>query len=144
MLDLQFVLKKTSNYILSGHNNLELNSLYLKLDKDLSLLVDDCLKDNSELQTIYVKCMFDFMLIACKQKWQHLVIVETPDLNNNFSSVARIFLTLKEFILNSLFKHRQQDFLHAWRLFLAIGINKYQLNQDELQKSFEKFVSKLT
>lgn len=143
MLDLQFILKKTNDYILSGHSNLELNELYLKLDKDLSLLYDCSLKKNLDIQTVYVKCMFDFMLIACKQKWQHLVVVDIPDLKNNFLSFSRIFLTLKEFILNSLFKHRQQDFLHAWRLFLSIGINKYQLHQNELQISFEKLINEL-
>ena len=129
---------------------------YLNLDVALSelMLATDSLNVNVPhsavdqpqdilVTNLYATAFCSFLLVSLKQQWTHLMVLEDEDLNQ-FSRfpqrrLAHQFVGIKTMLLNSYHQKRQDDFSHAWRSFLKLGLNELKLTQEEIDDAV-KFV----
>lgn len=94
------------------------------------------------LLTEYTDAMDFFFLVAAKKTWTHLIMLTEEDLTALATSRPakdpdQQYLILKRMVFNSHFEHRQEDFRHAWRLFLKWGFVDFGFSQDEIQAAYE-------
>lgn len=103
---------------------------------------DDGQTPKETLLTEYTDAMDFFFLVAAKKTWTHLIMLTEEDLTTLEQSRAakdpdQQYLILKRMLFNSHFAHRQEDFRHAWRLFLKWGLVDFGFSQDEMQAAYE-------
>lgn len=94
------------------------------------------------LLTEYTDAMDFFFLVAAKKTWTHLIMTTEEDLaglekSRPAKDLDQQYLILKRMVFNSHFAHRQEDFRHAWRLFLKWGFVDFGFSQDEIQAAYE-------
>lgn len=94
------------------------------------------------LLTEYTDAMDFFFLVAAKKTWTHLIMITEEDLTGLEKSrpakdLDQQYLILKRMVFNSHFSHRQEDFRHAWRLFLKWGFVDFGFSQDEIQAAYK-------
>lgn len=94
------------------------------------------------LLTEYTDAMDFFFLVAAKKTWTQLIMLTEEDLTTLEQSRPandpdQQYLILKRMVFNSHFSHRQEDFRHAWRLFLKWGFVDFGFSQDEIQAAYE-------
>ncbi|GEO73402.1 dUTPase [Levilactobacillus namurensis DSM 19117] len=94
------------------------------------------------LLTEYTDALDFFLLVAAKKTWTHLIMLTEEDLTGLAQSRPakdpdQQYLILKRMLFNSHFAHRQDDFRHAWRLFLKWGMVDFGFSQDQIQAAYE-------
>ncbi|MGP4115810.1 dUTP diphosphatase [Levilactobacillus zymae] len=94
------------------------------------------------LLTEYMDALDFFLLVAAKKTWTHLVMLTEEDLmtlekSRPAKDLDQQYLILKRMLFNSHFDHRQDDYRHAWRLFLKWGFVDLGFSQDEIQAAYE-------
>ena len=94
------------------------------------------------LLTEYTDAMDFFFLVSAKKTWTHLIMLKEEDLTTLEKSrpdkaLDQQYLILKRMLFNSHFAHRQEDFRHAWRLFLKWGLADFGFTQDQIQAAYE-------
>ncbi|KRN01704.1 dUTPase [Levilactobacillus senmaizukei DSM 21775 = NBRC 103853] len=103
---------------------------------------DDGFTARETLLTEYTDAMDFFFLVAAKKVWTQLIMLKEEDLQALATSQPakdpdQQYLILKRMVFNSHFSHRQEDFRHAWRLFLKWGFVDFGFSQDEIQAAYE-------
>jgi hypothetical protein len=92
--------------------------------------------DNLMLANLYATAFSGFLMIALKQQWTHLMVLEDADLAamKKFPQqrLAHQFMGIKTMLLNSYHQKRQADFSHAWRSFLKLGLFELHLAEAEI------------
>ncbi|QMU07783.1 dUTP diphosphatase [Levilactobacillus suantsaii] len=94
------------------------------------------------LLTEYTDALDFFLLVAAKKTWTQLIMLKEEDLtllekSRPAKDLDQQYLILKRMVFNSHFSHRQDDFRHAWRLFLKWGFVDLGFSQDEIQAAYE-------
>lgn len=89
----------------------------------------------------YVDALDFYLLVASKQTWSHLIVMDEaalkalsekkPDKNLN-----QHYLVMKQQLFESHFNHRQEAFRHSWRLFLKMGLVDFGFSEDEIQAAY--------
>lgn len=131
---------------------------YLNLDVALSelLLASKTLNINSNnsalargtastINELYATALSSFLMISHKQQWTHLMVLEEADLAKfaRFPQqrLAHQFVGIKTMLWNSYHQRTQNDFSHAWRSFLKLGLNELKLSQANLDQAVREVLA---
>lgn len=96
------------------------------------------------LMTEYVDALDFFLLFSAKKQWTHLIVLDQENIDalkaGRSTELNKEYLAIKHMLYNSYFEHRQEDFRHAWRLFLKMGLCEFGFSENELMNAyFEKY-----
>lgn len=97
---------------------------------------------NQDLVDVYAQALTQFLLISLKQQWTHLMVLEDADLVafSRFPqrNLMHQFDGIKTMLLNSYHQKRQDDFSHAWRSFLKLGLNELTLEPEKIDAAVKR------
>ncbi|PWG00938.1 hypothetical protein [Levilactobacillus bambusae] len=96
----------------------------------------------SEISQRYAAGLIGFLLIAAKQTWSQVIVMKPDDYQRLLKTKVSSdwdehYLITKRLIFNSYFEHRQDDFRHAWRLYLKFGLVDLKLSETAIREAFE-------
>ena len=130
---------------------LAIQNAYVSLDVELAEIANTAewfkiWEGKTHRQTLleeYVDALDFYLLVAAKQTWSHLIVIDPADLtelsqNSPDKNMDQHYLVMKEQLFDSHFNHRQESFRHSWRLFLKWGLVDFKFTQDEIQNAYLK------
>jgi len=91
----------------------------------------------------YVDAMDFFLLASAKHQWTHLIVLDRDGIEKikgmpvALQNLNKEYLAIKHMLNSAYFEHRQDDFKHAWRLFLKLGLVEFGYSEDEIMNAFE-------
>lgn len=89
----------------------------------------------------YVDALDFILLISAKQQWTHLIVLDRNGIEQITTKpkgdLTKEYLALKKMFFGSYFDHRQDDFRHAWHLFLKMGLVEFGFTEDEIMTEYE-------
>lgn len=99
----------------------------------------------------YTEAMNYFLLFSAKKQWTHLVVLDEEMLkrikagkqNEKVPDWNKEYLAIKNFLYGSYFEHRQEDFRHAWHLFLKLGMVDFGFTDSEITTTYEDKIKHL-
>lgn len=96
------------------------------------------------LLTEYVDALDFFLLLCAKLKWTHLIVLDREGIeklkNGRPTELNKEYLAIKHMLYNSYFENRQEDFRHAWRLFLKLAFVEFGFSESDIMSAyFEKY-----
>lgn len=102
------------------------------------------IQDNAEkdlLLDAYCKCMRDFFAIANFKEWAYIMLMSDEDLNAigekwKSESLAMVYLSIQQQINNCYFKRQPQSLVHAWHMFLKLGLIDLEFDINEIENRF--------
>lgn len=88
----------------------------------------------------YVDALDFILLIAAKQQWTHLIVLDRDEVSKlkagRPGELNKEYLSIKKMLYGSYFDHRQADFSHAWHLFLKMGLVDFGFSEDEIMQAY--------
>lgn len=89
----------------------------------------------------YVDALDFILLIGAKQQWTHLIVLDREGVellkSKPKTDLNKEYLALKKMFLGSYFEHRQEDFRHAWHLFLKLGLVDFGFSENEIMAAYD-------
>ncbi|GEA94402.1 DUTPase [Weissella viridescens] len=100
---------------------------------------------DTEAVDLYAQALVQFLCVSLKQDWTHLIVLEDEDLDafKRFPQryLLHQFAGIKTMLSNSYHQKRQDDFSHAWRSFLKLGLNELALEPVAIDAAVRKIVT---
>ncbi|TLQ04649.1 2-deoxyuridine 5-triphosphate nucleotidohydrolase [Pediococcus stilesii] len=100
--------------------------------------------DLSVRQTVlneFVDATDFFLLLANLNQWNHLIVISDEELDK-FKSDSRnldlslMYLNVKKMLYSAYAYNRSTDYVHAWHMFMKLGIQGLRYSPEEIQDSF--------
>lgn len=91
----------------------------------------------------YVDAMDFFLLASAKHQWTHLIVLDRDGIEKIKAAKAapqdlnKEYLAIKHMLNSAYFEHRQDDFKHAWKLFLKLGLVEFGYSENEIMTAFK-------
>ena len=128
--------EKYSNLVVNV--NLSLATLFNKIRNKAS---------KSELLDSYCMTMRDFFAIANFKEWTYIMLMSDEDLNAigqkwKSESLAMVYLSIQQQINSCYFKRQPQSLVHAWHMFLKLGLIDLDFDENQIESHFEKMFMK--
>lgn len=138
-----------------------LQTAYLQLDLQLSacakvagwadVLHPDHRIDRPQLLKDYVQALAWFLLASAKRQWTHLIALDQQqwqritdaEEKTKLADLNREYLAVKNFLNSAYFSRRQEDFRHAWHLWLKMGLVDFGFTPAEISAAYQKMVTTL-
>lgn len=99
--------------------------------------------ERNEILVRYCDAMRDFLEIANFKEWAYIMLISDEDLNAlgqkwKSDSLAVVYLSIQQ-QLNQCYFHRQpQSLVHAWHMFLKLGLIDLDFEINEIEDQFKK------
>lgn len=157
IIDLELAVDDAQKLLLGPDARLQ--TIYVQLDLQLSdfaqtagwadVLHPDYQADRDQLLTVYVRTLALFLLLSAKRQWTHLVVLDdqqwqrvaTADKKTKLADLNREYLAVKNFLNSAYFTRRQEDFRHAWHLWLKVGQVDFGFTTEEISTAYHTLMA---
>ena len=147
IIDLELAVDDAQELLLGPDARLQ--TIYVQLDLQLSdfaqtagwadVLYPDYQADRDQLLTVYVRTFALFLLLSAKRQWTHLVVLD--DKKTKLADLNREYLAVKNFLNSAYFTRRQEDFRHAWHLWLKVGQVDFGFTTEEISTAYHTLMA---
>lgn len=109
-------------------------------------------REYNEIVRDYVLGLHWMLLFAARKQWTHLVVISKADYERLINSdkctkladLDRQYLTIKHFILSSFYTHSQDNYKHAWHLFLKYGLVDLGIDPGKIEEVHSRIVEEIS
>lgn len=127
--------EKYSN--LTTNLNLSLAKLFMAIQEK---------KSSKEILDDYCEGMRNFFAIANFKEWAYIMLISDEDLENIKSkwksdSLSMVYLSIQQQIENCYFKRQPQGLVHAWHMYLKLGLIDLGFDAQQIEEHFVQMYS---
>jgi hypothetical protein len=106
---------------------------------------------HDELVDAYTVALQWMLIFSARKQWTHLVVMDkdvyqrllAADPVDKGTVADQQYLAIKQFMFSAYTTHQQDDYRHAWHLFLKWGLVDLKLTEKEIMKAHDHLVSSL-
>lgn len=112
--------------------NLSLSDLFKKIQLQSS---------REELLESYCYGIRDFLELSNFKEWSYLMLMDDNDLCQlaqkwKSDSLATVYLSIQQQIGKCYLNHQSQALIHAWHIYLKLGLVDLRFNEHEIEKCY--------
>ena len=112
--------------------NLSLASLFQKIQLNQDKLLDE-----------YCEGLRDFLEIANFKEWAYIMLVDKDEVKKitqkcQSDSLATVYLIIQQQINKCYFEHQSQFLVHAWHIYLKLGLVDLRFTEDQIESRFKQ------